>query len=203
MRISKDRRRGIIAPLTALLLIPLIAMVAFAIDLGWIVVVQSDLQNAADSAALAGAAPLMDGYVQYATVKAAQSGSATTAQLASLSTITSNAKVSARAAAKQYAALNTAGAPLTLLDSDIEFGYTDSSGSYSSSSSNFPNTVKVLLRRDSTNNTPVSLFFGKVIGKSSTSLTASAASTIYSAQLDSFKNVSGFKVYLLPMAYDV
>lgn len=46
-------RRGVIMPLLALLLVVLLGMVAFAIDVGRITVVRSEIQNAVDSAALA------------------------------------------------------------------------------------------------------------------------------------------------------
>ena len=61
----QTRRRGAIVPLFALLLIPLLAMLAFSIDAGYMVLVKTDLQNAADAAALAGAEKMQDPYVQY------------------------------------------------------------------------------------------------------------------------------------------
>src|ERR1700730_15110195 len=59
------RRRGAVAPLMALLMLPLLGMLAFSIDVGYIVRVQTDLQNAADAAALAGAERLQSLFVQY------------------------------------------------------------------------------------------------------------------------------------------
>ena len=52
-RISRKgkQRKGAIAVLAAVLLIGLVAMVAFAVDIGYIMVAQSDLQRAADAAA--------------------------------------------------------------------------------------------------------------------------------------------------------
>jgi len=61
---ATGRRRGGIAPLTAILLIPLTGMVAFAVDLGYAKAVRSDLQNVADAAALAGAGKLQQLFVQ-------------------------------------------------------------------------------------------------------------------------------------------
>jgi Flp pilus assembly protein TadG len=63
MRLSAlgDKRQGAIAPLAAVLAVFLIGMVAFAVDIGWIVLSKTNLQNTADSAALAGADPLMNG----------------------------------------------------------------------------------------------------------------------------------------------
>ena len=59
------RRRGAVTVLVALLTVPFLGMVAFAVDIAWIVQSRSDLQNAADAAALAGAEQLMNGFVQY------------------------------------------------------------------------------------------------------------------------------------------
>src|SRR5436853_634411 len=61
IRLKRDRnqRRGAVAVLVAVLMIPLFAMVAFAIDIGYVAHVKSELQKAADAAALAGAAKLM------------------------------------------------------------------------------------------------------------------------------------------------
>src|SRR5438132_4631948 len=69
MRIYKPgaRRQGAMVPLFALLLIPLLAMLAFSIDAGYMVLVRTDLQNTADAAALAGAEKLQALYVQYNT----------------------------------------------------------------------------------------------------------------------------------------
>src|SRR5437667_7758225 len=61
------RRRGAIIPLFAILLIPLMGMLAFSIDIGWIALVKTDLQTAADAAALAGAEKLQTLYVNYLT----------------------------------------------------------------------------------------------------------------------------------------
>src|SRR5947209_19555339 len=60
-----SRRPGAVAPLTAIIAIVLLGMTAFALDIGWITLTQGQLQSAADAAALAGAQPLMDGYVNF------------------------------------------------------------------------------------------------------------------------------------------
>ena len=65
MTTRHPRRRGGIAPMTAILLVPLVAMLAFAIDMGWITHTHNELQAAADAAALAGAAQLADDFVSY------------------------------------------------------------------------------------------------------------------------------------------
>jgi Flp pilus assembly protein TadG len=198
MKLAQTRRRGAIAPLTALLLIPLLAMVAFAVDLGWITHTQNELQAAADAAALAGAAQLPDGFVQYYTP------GQTSAQQ---TTILNNATAAARTYAKNYASSNRAGdvSSLNLQDSDIEFGYTDSSGNYTplSSYSGFPNTVQVLLRRDSQANGSLGTFFGRVLGVNSVDLEVTASATIYAGTVNSFSTTGPLNSRILPMTYDV
>ena len=54
------RRRGNIVVLTTLMLVVLLAMVAFAIDMGYIVHARTELQRTADACALAAAARLPD-----------------------------------------------------------------------------------------------------------------------------------------------
>src|SRR5262245_9876570 len=94
---SPARRRGSIAPLAAFLMCFLIAMVAFAVDTSWMVLVQSELHNAADAASLAGAAKLTDYYVKYNTPGASKA------------TLAAAAVTVARLAARDNAAQNAAG----------------------------------------------------------------------------------------------
>ncbi len=60
-RVPPRDRGGIIIVLTAVLLVFLLGMIAFAVDLGFIANVRTELQNAADSAAYAGAGALVTG----------------------------------------------------------------------------------------------------------------------------------------------
>ena len=54
-------RRGVILPLAAVLLVLVVAMLAFSIDVGFMAMTRGELQNAADAGALAGAAALPQG----------------------------------------------------------------------------------------------------------------------------------------------
>ena len=195
MKRATTKRRGAIAPLTAILLVFLIGMVAFAVDTGWMVLSQTNLQNAADASALAGANPLMSAYVQYSV---STSSSTKT-------TILNAAMASARANAKLYAGYNSAGGvkSLALNDSDVEFGFTDAKNNYTPAPTftGFPNTIKVRLRLDSQANQPLNLFFGPVLGTKTSSLNAIAAATIYGGQVNSFS--TNGNVGLLPITYDV
>ena len=97
-RIHNQRSGKVVIALLALFAIPLMGMVAFAVDMGWMVATQSNLQNAADSAALAGAGQLMDGWVQYHLPGQTQKAD-----------ILKAAQDRARTYAKQFAAANGGG----------------------------------------------------------------------------------------------
>lgn len=58
---SARRRKGVIAVFSAILMVVMMAMVAFSIDVGYIANVQTDLQRAVDAGALAGAGVLVNG----------------------------------------------------------------------------------------------------------------------------------------------
>ena len=55
---ARQRRRGTVVVLAAVLLVVMVSMVAFAVDLGFITLARTELQGAADAAALAGVAKL-------------------------------------------------------------------------------------------------------------------------------------------------
>ena len=198
LAVLRTKRDGTITPLTCILLTFIIAMVAFAVDISWATLTQSELQNTADSAALAGANKLGDNFVLY------NLPTQTSAQKKALA----DAAVSAaKTTAKSYASYNSAGgvSGLMLLDKDIDVGFTDASGvytTYSSTSTTYPNTVKLTMRRDSAANTPLNMFFAPVIGVNSVELTASAGATIYGGTVNSFR-VGTLNSGMLPMTYDV
>jgi Flp pilus assembly protein TadG len=192
-RCSARRRSGKIVAMAALLLVPLMGMVAFGVDHGYAILVRTDLQHVADSAALAGVQQLMDPYAQW------------TVQSHQRDQIRTKAIASARAAAKQYAAYNQAGnVSIQLQDGDIAVGFTDAKGKFNANppSTQFPNTVRVLARRDGSANGAVKLFFAPVIGTNETNLTSTASATLYTGVIESFKT-SGANIHALPMTYDV
>ena len=51
---KSQRRRGVLIPLAAILMVMMVGVIAFAIDLGYIVLVRTELQCAADYGALGG-----------------------------------------------------------------------------------------------------------------------------------------------------
>ena len=57
---SAAPRAGAVVPMVAILMVVILGMVAFAVDIGYLSVVQKEMQNAADAAAMAGASQLLD-----------------------------------------------------------------------------------------------------------------------------------------------
>lgn len=189
------RRRGAVVVLVAILLVVLLAMVSFCVDFGYMVRVNAELQNAADAAALAGASQLMA--PQFNGIAS--------------STTTANASIAAaRAEAQRIAPMNTAGSVnLNLLGNDTVVGYLANPADQSqtltpwSSGQPMPNTIQVTMRRDNTANTPVDLFFARVLGINTWNCTAKATASFQQAS-----NVTGFdsngpNALLLPIAIDV
>jgi hypothetical protein len=175
--------------------VALLAMVSFCVDFGYMVRVNAELQNAADAAALAGASQLMAPQIGGATVTSTEANASIAA---------------ARAEAGRLAQLNTADSvALNMLSNDTVVGYMANPRDQEetldqwSSGDPMPNTIQVLLRRDNTANTPVDLFFARVLGINTWSCTAKAT-----AAYQQPSNVTGFKsssanAKLLPIAIDV
>lgn len=186
-------RRGAIAPLSAILSVVLLGMMAFAIDMGYIVMARGELQNAADAAALAGVEQLAPYYVQYYSPSATQA------------TVLSNGQSEATLFAKNYASFHRAGnTSSVVLDTtnDLQFGYQDSSTPYQSPppAGYFPNTVQVTLRLNgAATNAQLNLFFGPVLGMSQATVTVTARATIYNGDVANF---SGAEPNLLPATLD-
>jgi hypothetical protein len=177
-----------------------VGMLAFSIDVGYAVSVKSELQNAADGAALAAAQRLQEPWVQYY-------ANGQTNQQGIYNTVTTDttADTSPIPTAQKYASANKAGGvTVTLPASDISFSYYDGS-TYTPASypTYFPNSVTVTTRRDSTANGSLGLFFGQIFGVSTIDLTATATATIYAGDVTSLKAISGVKAHILPVALDV
>lgn len=148
---KSDRRRGVIAPLLAILAVPMMGMVAFSIDYGYITVIQSELQRTADAAVLSAVIDLVPNHDGTQNLQAP------------------------RDRVVEYVQANLADSPagdntFTVLDADIEIGryeratINDMSQPVTLFDTGFQDTVRVTLRRDATANGPVSLFFARVLG---------------------------------------
>jgi Flp pilus assembly protein TadG len=186
--------------MTAFLSTALLVMMAFCIDIGYVVAVKSELQNAADAAALAGAQQLQTYFVQY--YMPGQTQQQTIYNNATTDTTTATAPIPT---AIQFAGYNQAGnVYLSLPSSDVTFSYYDGT-TFSSASypDNFPNTVNVTVRRDSTANGSLGLFFAQVLGINNLDLNATASATIYAGDVSSLQAIPGVSAHILPVALDV
>jgi Flp pilus assembly protein TadG len=195
-RSLKSRRRGAVLVLAAILLVPIVAMLAFAINLGYIVSVRTQLQNAADSAALAGAGRLMVPQL---------AGNPNSAALAQ------QGIADATSEAQKFSLLNQGGGTkLTLPASDVVVGYLDNPFTSQqplqswSAGNPYPNSVQVTVRRDNTANSPLALWFGGVTGTSNWNGNMTATASFTSAStVTGFSPAAGVNGSLLPIAIDV
>ncbi len=224
LRITPLRtRRAAVAPIAALLMTFLVGMLTFSIDIGYICSVQAELQDAADAAALAGAAQLQTPFVAYYAP-----GQTNQKQIYLTATGTTDplgiypsSFQPPTPTAQQYAAYNQAGGTyINVPASDISFSFYDgttfSAPSYAMGL--FPNTINVTTRRDNVANGALGLFFGQVFGISTVNLTATASATIFNGLMTSATtnppfytsgNGSGttptiqINAHILPVALDI
>jgi len=138
-------RRGGVLVMSAVLMVALIGMVAFAVDLGYVVLVRTQLQVAADSSAMAAAASM------------------------------GLPRAEMMAVAREYAAYHQAGAqPVELLDSDVEYGTWDASTRTFTPSAEVGNAVRVTARCAEDTSGEAAMFFGRIFGRMSFAQQASA-----------------------------
>jgi Flp pilus assembly protein TadG len=143
---EQNSRRGAIVVLAAALMVVVLGFAAFSIDTGYICVARTQLQSAADSAALAAAATM------------------------------GAPDVDPTQKAIDYAGYNTVGTHnVRLATSDVVYGTWDTAAlAFTPSATGIGNAVKVTARADNTTSGAVPLFFAKVFGRSSIDLRASA-----------------------------
>ena len=142
--VKKSSRRGAVIVLAAFLMIAMLGMVAFSVDMGYILLVKSELQNAADSAALAAGAKLSDSRA--------------------------NLESTAQTYSQKHAA---GGGAVSLLTSDIQYGVWDQDTRSFTATQQVGNALRITARRNNTtgfNN----LFFARVLGHSTFDVAASA-----------------------------
>ncbi len=155
----KCNRRGAVAVLFVFLFIPLLGLLALAVDYGHLLHVRTDLQRAADQAALAAVRDLVpeaDGTQNLGAVYA---------------TI------------NQYVDANLPG--MTVQTSDVVIGRYDPATIYDSVdilNTGIFDTVQITLRRDDLANSSVSLYFARVLGIDQQGITATATAVLQKAR---------------------
>lgn len=187
---ARRKRRGTIAAMTAIMLVMVLGMVAFAVDVGYLVLARSELQRSADSAALAAAWELVD-----------EDELTTGADYAAIET-------NAQTTAAQFGGFNSVlQATPSVPSGNVVVGhlasFTDPTAQIDVSGTNAPNVVQVQVSRTAAQNGQVPFFMAQILGIDS----AAAQATSTAAMLTDFNGFrtppSGGNLGILPFALDV
>jgi hypothetical protein len=167
---------------------------ALSVDVGVLGVARSQLQSAADAAALSGAAQIANyRHAQYVATMLSE------ARTRATNTARANRILGDPPIVTANAANSPAGQVVVgyLNPTDI----TSTTPSTTGSASSF-NSVKVTLQRDATHGGPIPAFFSAVYGHSGTSITVSGIATMRNMQVAGFKSVNGLGPSILPIVLD-
>ncbi|HEX6960518.1 MAG TPA: pilus assembly protein TadG-related protein [Lacipirellula sp.] len=188
------QRRGAISVLAAFMSVMVLAMVAFAVDVGYVLSSKQELQRTADSAALAACWEYARGLSQGQTPTAAMT--------------------QARTAAVNYASYNSVGGVDPAIDQnlgnsatgDLVFGHMvdlyDPSAPLVTATPNLYNAVRLKVRRDKTLNGETPYFFAKIFGLTGQGLDAEATAG-YARSIAGVKTpADGGNIDVLPYALD-
>ncbi len=186
LRQKKDRSGNVLV-LTAFMMVGMFALLAMAVDIGYLQVVESELQRSADSAAISGAWELI--------AQGVNGGDAL------------SAAGEARTVAAEYAAKNPVGCVAPgLAAGDATVGFIRNPGASLAMDFTDPsrfNAVEIQVRRASDQNGEVPLFFARVLGMDSQAMQTSATAMF-------LNNFGGFRpptgeggnLMILPFALD-
>jgi len=189
-RPRRHLRKGNILVLSAVMMVAMMAMLAFAIDLGYLCLARGELQRSADAAAIAAAWDLIDDQ--------ALSGQS------SVSVIESNA----RATATQFVGLNHVLRKSAGLGSeDVTIGFlsnpSDPTNPMDLSGLHAPNAVRVRVRRTSEQNGDVPFFFARVLGLDRAGTQAEATAALMTSFRGFQAPADGSNLDLVPFALDL
>ncbi|MDH3717810.1 MAG: pilus assembly protein TadG-related protein [Planctomycetota bacterium] len=172
-------RRGAIAVLAALLIVTFLGIMAFGIDVGYLALARTELQNAADASAMAGAAGLIDAPSQ------------------------------ALAQAKIFGEHNYAAAHDVIIvpAEDVAIGMWNFQNrtfqAATTATLSQANAVQTTTRLDSSRTNSAPLFFARIFGRDSQDMDAVATAALWS-NLKGFRiPPNGQNLPLLPIAYDL
>jgi Flp pilus assembly protein TadG len=192
---KEQARRGAITILAAFLAIVLVGMVAFCVDIGYVLSAKEEIQRSADSAALAAC-------WEYGHRLAKGNNTSTSIGYA-------------RTTAAQYATLNQVSNHAMSLDTntgndpngDVVFGYIadfkNSQSAFQTDGANGYNAVKVRLSKNASVNGQVPYFFARVFGLSGQTLQEEATAG-FMLDVKGFKAPSdGTNLGILPYALDL
>ncbi len=154
-------RRGATAILMAVLTVPLLGLLAFAVDYGYLLYLRTDMQRVADQAALAAVRELVpDPFGDQ-----------------NLDTV--------RDVAKEYVERNF-GEQYTVNDSDITIGRFEPSTIYSGNpqilTDGIADTVRITLRQDEDTNGSITLYFARLLDKNQQDLSVVSTAALQKAR---------------------
>ncbi len=182
-------RRGVILIFTAIMLVFVLAMVAFAVDLGYLLVTRTELQRTADATSLAAVWDLMDeGALSsdasvITTMDNVRSTVATYAVMNNLPSVNANV-INDPAGDIVVGTIAALGDPMTFATPSTY------------------NAVRVRVRRDGTVNTAVPTFFASALGFGTTSAQAEATARVETS-IGGFRDPGdGSNLPILPLALD-
>lgn len=181
---TKDERKGSTLVLGLFLSVGLIGLTAISMDLGYIRVAQTELRRNADAVAMAGCWELLD---QYRSSGADQ-----------------YSHEMIYSVCNEIAQQNKVGPDYVSLGSnDLQIGRFQPDGTWSQGPEVTANAVRVVLRRDSTINGELPLFFGILTGRNTQQLSISATAAMYCSIGGFYLPNSEDSLNILPIALDL
>ena len=188
-------RGGTITIFAALMSIVVLGMVAFCVDIGYVLSAKEELQRSADAAALAAAWE----YGQRLADGDNTTDAANFARTVAQTCVTQNPVAGKTVSVDANSANSTEG--------DITFGYindvTVAGSSFSTANANLFNAVRVRVNRNDQANGRVPFFFARVFGLTGQDLEAEATAAIVRNMSGYQTPADGSNIDLLPYALDV
>lgn len=163
-------QRGMAAIWMAMLGTILVAMAAFAVDVGHALVTQNELQNAADAAALAATRQMGVTYLALPIADQQDLGRDLTGS--------EQAQITAQATAATFANKASDVTNLSLSPGDITFGTWDFTARTFTPTVTRPNAIRVTARRDGGANGPIATFFAGVVGVNTMSIATTSTAAL-------------------------
>jgi len=177
--ISKFRdQRGVTAVVVAIVIAVLMGIVALAVDIGYVAATKNELQNAADSAALAGAGLLGQIYLNMNLTQQQAYICDNEDHLPSDAYANDSLSIIAQAQDVVGSGKNKAGGQdISIVSTDVLIN-TWTGTPFTISNYNQPDAVKVTVRRDAAANGPITTFFAKIFGISTADVRADATAAL-------------------------
>jgi Putative Flp pilus-assembly TadE/G-like/Putative Tad-like Flp pilus-assembly len=190
---QRQKRRGVMVVLIAVSLLMIFAFVAFTVDVGWLTVTKTQLQNASDASALGSCMNLVQGFGPGATMTQSQ-----------LTTTAQNVAVTV-AAANRAGDMNSVFCNGTR---DVQLGQYQWNGTaWTMNWGTAPyNMARVTLHRDiagTGGDRPLPLFFAPVLGDKTANVEATATAALLPGIGFQVTPGSNFNAGILPIALDV